>query len=389
MSRQPRFLTTLAIICAGMLVVLAGACGQDDPSPSTSEGRSSETDSSADLRLGKDQLQGVKTEKVALTSFKRTIEATGTVAFDQERSTQVVAPMAGPVSRLLVDVGTRVTRGTPLAFVASPDFAAAVSALRKAAATAANASRIATLDRQLFENDAISRLEVQNAETEVANATADLESARDQLRALGVADQALSDIEEGRPIASRAGVIRSPIDGVIVEKLISPGQLLESGTTPCFTVADLSRVWVMANVFESDLPNVAAGDPAEVLTETGAPIPATVQTIDALVDPATRAVRVRLTAANPGHVLRRGLYVRVRIHPKVEGRGLLVPVSAIQRNAENLPYVFVTGPDATFARRPVGIGERIGDRQEITSGLSAGESIVVEGGIFLQRVEQQ
>jgi len=383
MSRTTRLLTIIAALCAGFAILIAG-CAKSEP-PTTSNGG----DPPSGVHLAKNQLEGVKTETIALTAFHPAVEATGTVEFDQDRSTGVLAPISGPVSRILVDTGTRVLRGTPLASIASPDFAAAVSDLRKAAATSANESRIAKLDRDLFENDAIARIDVENAETDAANATADLESARDQLRSLGVDEKSIAAIEAGKPAPHQTGVIRSPIDGTVVEKLITPGQLLEAGATPCFTVADLSKVWVMANVFETDLPRVEVGDPAEIVTESGAKVPAKVQYIDAIVDPATRAVKVRLVASNPGGVLKRDLYVRTVIRSADEHQGLLVPVSAVQRNAENLPYVFVTGPDDTFARRQVVLGPRIDDRQEVTSGLAAGETIVVEGSLFLEQVEQQ
>jgi cobalt-zinc-cadmium efflux system membrane fusion protein len=164
--------------------------------------------------------------------------------------------------------------------------------------------------------------------------------------------------------------------------------LLQAGTTPCFTVADLSNVWVLANVFESDLPFVKIGDPAEVLTGAGAvPMKGRVSYIAALVDPNTRAVSVRIDVPNPGEVLKRDLYVRAIIQSQTETQGLLVPVSAVLRDEENLPFVFVAKPDGSFGRQSVQIGSRMGDQQEITGGLTAGQTIVVEGGLFLSTVE--
>jgi cobalt-zinc-cadmium efflux system membrane fusion protein len=146
----------------------------------------------------------------------------------------------------------------------------------------------------------------------------------------------------------------------------------------------------MANIFEADLPFVAAGDSARVLTESpGAPIVGKVDYISALVDPTTRAIAVRIVVPNPNGVLKRDLYVRVALQASRESSGLLVPVAAVLRNDENLPFVFVANPDGTFARRGVQIGSRVGDRQEITSGLTAGETVVAEGGLFLQFAENQ
>lgn len=378
-QQHPRSLKSMALICAGVtLALIATSCGRE----TTSQTLPPET------HTGSVPPRDVRTEKVVVSRFRRSIEATGTVAFDQNRSTLVLSPISGPVARIVVGYGSHVGRGEALAIVASPDFAAAMSALRKAEATARNARRVAELDRQLFKNDAIARRDMELAETEAVGAEADRDSALQQLRSLGVNQQTLDDIQKNRPVANPGGIIRSPLAGTVVEKLISPGQLLQAGTTPCFTVADLSSVWVIANVFEADLPFVKIGDPAEVLSGAGmTPLKGKVSYIAALVDPTTRAIAVRLEVPNPGEVLKKDLYVRVVIHSQAESEGLLVPVSAVLRDEESIPFVFVAKPDGTFARQRIQTGSRIGDHQEITSGLTAGQSIVVEGGLFLSAVE--
>jgi membrane fusion protein, heavy metal efflux system len=383
MNQPLRFLQSRILTCAGILfALLATSCKQE------TTGAAGQTGSTAETHSASVPMRDVRTETISVSRFHRSIEATGTVAFDQNRSTQVLSPISGPVSRLLVEVGRHVGRDEALAVVSSPDFAAAVSALRKAEATARNARRVAELDKQLFKNDAIARRDLEQAETDAVGAEADRDAALQQLRSLGVNGQTLDDIQQNRPVANPGGIIRSPLAGTVVEKLISPGQLLQAGATACFTVADLSSVWVIANVFEADLPFVKIGDSAEVLTGGGgAPISGKVSYIAALVDPNTRAIAVRLDVPNSGEALKRDMYVRVVIHSKSESEGLLVPVSAVLRDEENLPFVFVAKPDGTFARQGVQIGSRIGDHQEITSGLTAGQSVVVEGGLFLSTVE--
>ena len=302
----------------------------------------------------------------------------------------MLAPISGPVVRLLVELGAHVTGGQAIALVASPDFAAAVASFRKAFATSVNTKRIADLDEQLWKNDAIARRDLEQAQTDAAEAAADRDAALEQLRAIGVDTASIAAIQEGRPVAAPQGVVRAPIDGVVVERLITPGQLLTSGTTPCFTIADLSTVWVMANVFESDLPDVASGDPADVEPTVGSQrFTGTVDYVGALVDPQTRATAVRVVARNRDDFLKRDMYVRVAIHSRRPRRGLLVPVSAVLRDAQNLPFVFVAAPDSSFARRAVTLGSRVGDRFEISAGLTAGQHIIAEGGLFLQFAESQ
>jgi cobalt-zinc-cadmium efflux system membrane fusion protein len=361
------------IACSALLLVLTGCAKNAEEKTETTETTKA--------------TRNVRTEPAAMQPFRKTIDTTGTVAFNQNRSTQVLSPISGPLARILVNIGSRVRRGDALAVVASPDFAAAVSALRKAEATARNARRIATLDEQLFKNDAIARRDLEQAQTDAINADADRDSAVQQLHALGVDDRTIAGIEENRPVQNVGGVIRSPIGGTVVEKLVTPGQLLQAGATPTFTVADLSSVWVMANVFEADLPAVHNGDTADVITGAGQTLQGRVDYIAALVDPNTRAVSVRLEVPNPGEVLKRDLYVRVQLHSRLPSQGILVPVSAVLHDDENLPFVFVEKAGGTFERRRVDLGSRLGDRQEIRSGLAAGESIVVEGGLFLQNEE--
>jgi membrane fusion protein, heavy metal efflux system len=378
-QRRRRFPRSLGVIPFSVgMVVFALACHRGAPGGAAAEQH-------AKAPAPRD----VRTEKVVVSSFRRGVETTGTVAFDQNRSTPVLSPISGPVTRVLVETGASVKAGDPLAIVSSPDFASAMSALRKSSAAARNAERIAELDRQLFKNDAISRRDLEQAETDAIGAAADRDSAVQQLRSIGVDEKTLDEIRQNHPVANPGGVIRSPLAGTVVEKLISPGQLLAAGTTPCFTVADLSRVWVMASVFEADLPFVKVGDPADVKTGAGqAPLPGRVSNIGALVDPTTRAIAVRLEVPNTGQLLKRDLYVRVTIHSHAESSGVMVPVSAVLRDEDNLPFVFTAAPGGTFARHRVQLGARVGERQEITSGLSAGDSVVVEGGLFLSTADR-
>jgi cobalt-zinc-cadmium efflux system membrane fusion protein len=336
------------------------------------------------------QRQKLHTYSVAPSRFHATIEAAGTVDFDNDQATSVLAPISGPVSRLLVSPGNRVRKGDPLAIVESPDFATTLSAFHKARATARTARRLADLDKDLLEHQGVSRREAEQAETDATNAEADLDASLQAVRALDVDPQAIKDIVEGRPVPHLEGIIRSPISGTVVEKLITPGQLLQAGTTPCFTVADLSKVWVMAQVFGSDLASVRVGDEARIATDIAATeLAGKVDNVSALVNPDTRSVGVRVVVDNPGDLLKKQMYVRVLIQARHESTGLLVPASAILRNDENLPFVYVSRPGGSYARQPVTLGHRVEDRYDIVAGLKPGDAIVVEGAVFLQFMESQ
>ena len=336
------------------------------------------------------QLQHIQLYTVAPASFHKTVEAAGVVDFDNDQSTGVVTPISGLVTRLLVTPGQQVAAGQALAMVDSPDFAAATSAYAKALATARTTRQLADADRDLAQHNGVSAREAQQAETDALNAAADRDAALQALQGLKVDPKAIADIQAGRPIGRIEGAIRAPIAGTLVEKLITPGQLLAAGTTPAFTVANLSKVWVLAQISATDVASVSAGDTAEV--ETGvaaATLTGVVDNVAALVNPDTRAVTARVVVANPGGLLKKQMYVRVRLRSRQESTGLLAPVSAILRDDENLPFVYVADPAGGFSRRHVTLGYRTGDQYEIASGLKAGDRLVADGGVFVQFMQSQ
>lgn len=379
-QRMPIPVTAFALL----VLAVAGCTGKSDESASTASATAS------NVTLTPDQRKNVGLHTVVRSRFQRTVEATGSVDFDNDHATAVLAPISGPVSRLLVDIGDHVKKGDPLAIVDSPDFAAAISAYRKALTTARTARRLANLEKDLVEHQGVARREEDQAETDAANADADLEAAWQTLVSLHVDPQTIKAIEQGRPISHIDGVIRSPIAGTVVDRQIAPGQLLQAGTTPAFTVADLSRVWVMAQVSAADLPSVGVGDMADVMPAVDSKgIVGKVTNISSLVNPDTRLVPVRVVVDNPQRLLRKQMVVSVRIHSRQEMEGLLIPVSAMLRDEENLPFVYVVQRDGSFARRSVSVGYRVGDQFDIPSGLQAGEQIVVDGGIFVQFMQNQ
>lgn len=339
-----------------------------------------------------EQLGRLHVEAVTTTSFRPTIQVTGTAQFNADVSTQVLAPISGPVMRIVADVGAQVRRGQALALVSSPDFATAIADFRKAQAAYVQTKRVADQNEQLWKNDAIARRDLEQSQTDAASAAADRDAALQQLRALGVDDGSIAALRDGKDVPEMQAAIRAPIEGTVVERLINPGQLLQAGSTATFTIANLSSMWVQANVFESDLGSVQVGDRAEVTT-TAAPNPfvGKVTYIAALVDPATKATAVRVLVPNTRRLLKKDMYVQVTIHGSREKNGVLVPVTSVLRDDDNLPFVFVEMPGGNnaFGRRQITIGSRVGDRYEVTAGLKAGERIISEGALFVQFAQSQ
>ena len=375
---------TVAVMAVAAAVSAAGCSSKSDKDPQPAAVLAN------NVTLTADQRQHIRLYTLEPSRFHKTIATNGVVDFDNDQATSVLAPFSGPVSRLLVSPGDKVRKGEPLAVVDSPDFATAVSAYRKAIATAKTNRRLADLDKDLIEHQGIAQREAAQAETDAVNAEADREAALKELVSLQVPSQTIEDIQAGRPVPHLEGTIRSPITGTVAEKLITPGQLLQAGTTPCFTIADLSRVWVMTQIFDSDVTSVSLGDSAEVQTGIGDHrLSGMVDNISTLVDPDTRSVVARVVVTNPGDFLKKQMYVHVLLQARQESTGLLVPVAAVLRDDENLPYVYVSQPDGSYARQHVTLGYRAGDRYDIAGDLKAGDQIVVDGALFVQFIQIQ
>jgi len=371
-------------ICLALIAIL----GLAGCSSSTNDTQASAKPENVTLTAA--QRQRITLYTVAPSSFHTSIDTTGVVDFDQDQATQILAPFSGPVSTLLVAQGDRVKRGQPLATVTSPDFAAALGAYRKAVVTAKNARRVADYDIDMLQHHAISQREAEQAQTDAAGAEADRTAALQALAALDIDPQALAALRAGKDVTHVEGVIRAPVAGIVVEKNITPGQLLQAGSTPCFTVANLSRVWVNANVFGDDVASVHDGDSAQVFADENSTLmTGTVTNVSAEVDPDTRAVVARVDVPNPHGALKKQMYVRVRIESRKARDGILVPVSAVLRDDDNLPFVYVVQPDDSYARAHVTLGERVGNDYLIPSGLHTGERIVSDGALFLRFIETQ
>jgi cobalt-zinc-cadmium efflux system membrane fusion protein len=368
-----------------MLLALAACSGNGSARPADST-----NGTQGAFTLTQEQRARIHLVTLQNTAFRPTLEATGTVAFNGDHSTPVLSPISGPALQILVNPGAVVAKGQALATVSSPDFASAVAGYRKAESAYRNAKRIADLDEQLFKNDALARRDLEQAQTDVAAAAADRDAAIQQIRALGVEEAQIDAIRDNKPTDQLQATIRAPIAGTVVEKLISPGQLLQAGTTQCFTVADLSSMWVLANVFPSDVKDVAVGESVDVITDAASlPLSGRVDYVAALVDPTSKAIAVRVLVPNMNHVLRKDMFVHVGIHATHEHTGLLVPTTSVLRDEENLPFVYVATPNGSFDRRRVTLGSRVGDQYEVTAGLTSGEKVVSEGALFLQFAESQ
>ena len=371
------------IPAAVLVFALVSAC-------SSSSDENAAAPTIANVRLTKAQRSHIQLYTVVPVSYRQKIEAPGTVDFDNDQATSVVSPFTGPVTRIFVALGQHVVKGQPLALVQSADYATAVGTYRKAVVAASNARRVANADRDLAAHNGISEREAAQAQTDAASADADRAAALQALISMGVDRATIGRAMAGSPTAGLAGVIRAPVSGVVVDKTVTPGQLLQAGSSAVFTVANLSQVWVLAQIAPGDISAVGFRDAATIDPGNGTgPFHGTVENIGASVDPNTRAVVARIVAPTPGDRLKKQMYVHVSIESGRVSTGLLVPVSSVLRDDQNLPFVYIALPDGSFARRHVTLGYRDSQNYDVTSGLASGDKTVSNGAIFLQFMQSQ
>jgi cobalt-zinc-cadmium efflux system membrane fusion protein len=203
------------------------------------------------------------------------------------------------------------------------------------------------------------------------------------LRALGLKDPQ-SVIKNPTPSTAEIPVI-APVAGEVVERLVGPGQLLLTGVTQCFTISNTSTIWVLVNVYQSDLPFVHVGDAVEINTEAYPDLfHGKISYIAPALDPSTRTLQARIVTENPGKKLKRDMYVTAIVKAGSIADAITVPDAAVLRDTENQPFVYVQTKPGQFARRLVTLDQSIGGRVRITSGLQEGEQVVGDGSLFLQ-----
>jgi len=375
---------SLALIGTLLAAVSTYSCGASKPAPAAAE-TSASADEAALFQVPRNQLDHLKIVEVRKAAWSTTVHTTGTVDWDADHTTQAITQVSGPISRLLVDLGTPVKVGQPLLYVSSPDVANAISTYRKARNHLDYAKRTLDRNQDLLDHKVIATKDLEAAQQDFNDATSDVENSLQALNIFGITRQEVEDAQRQSVAIDSQLAVRSPIAGVVVQKLVSPGLVIQAGMTACFTISDVSTVWVQGHIYDRDLESIRIGDTVE---ETNGSFKQTfrgvVSYIGALVDPATRTTSVRIVTRNPEGLLKKDMFVDAVIHTR-SGRSILaVPTSAILRNEENLPFVYMQAGTGQFAQRLVNLGAQQGEDTEIVSGLKEGEKIVAEGSVFLQ-----
>lgn len=333
----------------------------------------------------KDQLPHLKIAPVQRATWAIDVHTTGTVDWDEDRTTQVITQVSGPIARILVDTGAKVKEGDPLLYVSSPDVVNAIAAYRKARNRVDLAKRIQDREKELLDKGAAAFKDYESSVADYNDAQTDVQNSLQPLRIFGISQQDIDRAEQQGATVNTELAVRSPISGTVVQKLVSPGQLIQAGQTPAFLVSDVSTVWVQGHIFDQDLPNVKLGDAVDQTnTNFSRTFRGRVTYIGAFVDPTTRTTPVRIVTQNEADFLKKDMFLDAVIHTSSARNILVVPVAAVLRDDKNEPIVYVQREPGKFAQRSVSIGMQQNGMVAILSGLQAGELVVTEGSIFLQ-----
>ena len=323
----------------------------------------------------------VQVVTVESSTLKHTLRLTGAVEYNAFNTTPVITQVGGPVSRILVVPGEHVRSGQPMLEVSSPDYAQLLDSYLKAADSYRLEQKYYTRAQELYQNHAIAQRDLEQAESDRDQAQADLNAAEQGLKILGIKNPA--DLEKA-PSSAQIPVL-APISGEVVERLVSPGQVVLAGQTQAFTISNLSTVWILANVYQADLQYVHSGD--EVVVQTDAypgSFRGKISYTSPALDPTTRTLQARIVVDNPGEKLKKDMYCTVTVTAGVLTNALAVPNAAVLRDDNNQPFIYVLGGANQFSRRDVELGEVQDGQTQIAKGISAGERVAGNGSLFLQ-----
>ncbi|HJO64573.1 MAG TPA: efflux RND transporter periplasmic adaptor subunit [Sphingomonas sanguinis] len=353
------------------------------------------------LRLSKDQLDAMPTMRVGLGASGDQTMATGAITVDGTRSTPVLMPYAGQVVRVLADAGQVVRQGQPLLLIKTSDFVDARSGLFSARAAYQNAQaqlvaaqRNADRQQQIYETAGGALKDYQQAKADLAaaqatarTAAASLGAARDKLAILGKSQGEINRLENVGEVSGIHDIttLHAPISGVIASRDVAAGQYVsQGGDKPVMTITDPSRVWLVAQVAESDAENVRVGDPVEVTTPAvpGRVFHATIDLVGAALDPQTHRLPVRASIPNPDKALKPQMFASFAIKHLNAGEAIRVPAAAVIHEGDTA-RVWIMRPDGLLVARDVKTGDSANGLVTITSGLKPGEKIVTSGALFV------
>jgi len=337
------------------------------------------------LELNEKQAGMVKVGAVGTREFAQLKTAVGTIDFNENMLVQVFSQYAGKIQKAFFNIGDDVKQGDVLFTIDSPDLLQAESTLLAAAGVLELQKRTLARATGLLKAGGSAQKDVDQATSDEQTAEGKFKAAKDSVRIFGKSDTEIDQILTNRKVDSTL-VVPSPIAGRIVARNAAPGFLTQPGTAPApFTMGDLSTMWMIANVIETDAPAYKLGQHVE------AKVPAypdtlfkgRVTALGSSIDPSSRRQLVRSEIDDPQHLLRSGMYASFVTYVADPIRSAAVQADGVVREGDGTMTVWVTSDNHHFKKRTVAIGLRQDGWVQILDGLSAGETVVTEGAVFL------
>ncbi len=380
-GKQIRIVLIVVLVAAAALLIGWGAlratAREPQPTPASAAN---------EVHLSSAQLATLEINTVATRTFRTEELTEGQIALNGDTTTQVFSPYSGRVVRVLASPGEYVKQGAPLLRVEASEFVQAQSDLLNAAATLKLARLNEERKHAAFEGKGGSMQDWQQAQVDLTAAENAAESAKNRLRILGKTDEEIAAIESSRKTSAATYVV-APLDGVVTDRQVGPGQYIQAGASnPVFSIGDLSTVWLVAAVPETQAPFIERGQSVQVkvLALPGRVFQAKLTAIGAQVDPVTRRVSVRATLANPDGKLKPQMVATFSSITSGESQSPAVPEDAVVREGDQA-RVWVVGQSNTLALRSIRTGRSSDGMVEVLAGLKAGERVVTRGSLFIDR----
>jgi len=376
--KRPWIGLSAAAVAGGAMILCALRFERPAPvEPAHAAGLEVKSDTAIDVAPGALQWKVLKLGHPERAHAGWTDPVPGRIKIDERLAAKVGSPLAGRVSEVMVDLGQQVKAGDPLFRVSSPDVADLRAQARKAEVDYQAARVVFERTHAMVDAHALAAKDEQSAEQQLKQAEVAKEVAASKLAAIHAAT-------DGDQVTD-SFVVTAPRDGVVVEKTLVAHQSVspDAGNT-LIAVADLSSVWVVADLFEADAVDIREGAVAQITSSNASsgPIEGRVDAVSAIVDPGRHTVPIRVSVPNTDGKLRPNAFATVRFATAADDQALSLPSTAIVTDGAK-QYVYVWGNEKTFTRRDVVVGASASGRTTVLKGLSEKETVLVEGGILL------
>jgi len=383
--RPPAIVRALGL---GLLAAAAFCVSGCTKGPGSANSPATAAQEPGTVRLKDSQLGAVKLGTVGTQVFEQRSTAVGAIDFDENAAVQVFSPYAGRILQAFADLGDDVVRGKPLYTIDSPDLQQAESTLITDAGLASLTAAALQRAQDLYAHEGLAQKDYEQAVSDQMGAEGAVKAAREAVRIFGKTEPEIDAIIAKRRIDSTL-VMASPVSGRVTARFAQPGLFVQPGNPPApFSVADFSKLWMVANVPEADLAPIRSGQSlaVRVMALGNEEFKSRVKTIGQAIDPNTHTAIVRAEVQDPGHRLTPGMMATFVIQTGAPVASLAIPLNGVVREGDGAMSAWVTTDRRKFTRRTVTVGLQQDGFDQILSGLNPGDLAVVDGAILLSNM---